>query len=122
MFGIGTDIVDIKRIVKVFKDYPERFPEKVLSTDELNIFLTHPRQKEYLAGRFAAKEAILKALGTGLRNASWTDISVLNDEIGKPLATLKGNLLLMANDKNIKEIHVSISHSDEYAVAFCIIE
>lgn len=122
MHGIGTDIVEINRIKKALERYPHRFPSRILSEEEMALAPGNQRFAQYLAGRFAAKEALLKAFGTGLRNCLWTDISILNNKLGKPEVNLKGNLLELANDIGIKQIQLSISHTSEYAVAFCIIE
>ena len=124
MFGIGTDIVEINRISKSLEQFPEKFPSKILAQDEYQVFLGHPRQIEYLAGRFAGKEAILKAFGTGLRECSWSNISILNNILGKPYVIITGDLLVTAKTKNVnpEKIYISLSHTKEYAVAFCIIE
>ena len=122
MFGIGTDIVEIKRIKKILTLYPNKFPVKILGDAELGLFNSRPKKVEFIAGRFAAKEAILKALGTGLRNCSWADITIINDDLGKPQVSLSGNLMTMAKANAIKQVHISISHGVEFAVAFCIIE
>lgn len=121
MIGIGTDIIEIERIEKVLAKYMKNFPLKLLSEEELIQYEVTNRKSEYLAGRFAAKEAVLKALGTGLRDCSWTDISITNNSYGKPIVTLNGKLLSMVKEKGIKEIQLSISHSRKNAVAFCII-
>lgn len=122
MFGIGTDIVEIRRIKKILELYPDKFPLKILGPEELELLNNRPKHIEFIAGRFAAKEAILKAFGTGLRNCSWGDIIILNDDLGKPVVNINGNLLKMVKDHGIRNIHISISHGQEFAVAFCIIE
>ncbi|WP_096202000.1 holo-ACP synthase [Bacillus sp. FJAT-45350] len=112
--GIGIDIVELSRIEKTIARQP-RFVEKILTVNELNVFhaLSKGRQVEYIAGRFAAKEAFVKAMGTGIsKKYSWHDVEILHNENRKPIlvAGVAGRL------------HVSISHSKEYAVAQVIIE
>lgn len=112
--GIGIDIVEIERIEKIAMRQP-RFVERILTVAERNIYetLSKRRQLEFLAGRFATKEAVAKAVGTGITHSiSWQDIEVLNDERGKPIV----------NAPIDSTIHLSISHSKEYAVAQVIIE
>jgi len=112
--GIGVDIVEIDRIEKAATRQP-RFVERILTEAERNVYetLTKRRQVEFLAGRFAAKEAVAKAVGTGITEMiGWQDIEVLNDERGKPIVNAPIN----------SPIHLSISHSKEYAVAQVIIE
>lgn len=113
--GIGMDIVEIER-VKAIATRQERFVERILTDAEQQVYhsLSSHRQIEFLAGRFAVKEAIAKAAGTGIgKKLSWQDIEVLYDTDGKPVATvahIKGN------------IHISITHSKQYACAQAIIE
>lgn len=110
--GLGTDIIEIARIDKVNKD--DRLAKRILTPDELkhyNSIVSGARKTAYLAGRFAVKEAYSKALGTGIGSAvSFNDINCMNDERGKPSLT------------NAPNAHVSISHSQDYAVATVIIE
>ena len=122
MLEIGTDIVEVERIKNAILKYPIKFPEKILSKEERLVYEAHKNKPIYLAGRFAAKEAVLKAFGMGLRNCSWHDIVISNDKLGKPVVNLKGNLALMANKLSVRKIHLSISHSHMYAIAFCVLE
>ncbi|MFO1446522.1 holo-ACP synthase [Bacillus sp. Bva_UNVM-123] len=112
--GIGIDIVELERIKKIY-ERQDRFVDRILTPAEKKIFqtLTENRKTEFLAGRFAAKEAYAKAVGTGLgENLSFLDIEIAKDEKGKPFIT-----------KPRKEgIHLSISHSKDYAVAQVVIE
>lgn len=108
VIGIGTDIIEIERIKKAIEK--KGFKERVFTEKELNE-LKNKRIESY-AGKFSAKEAISKALGTGVRGFSLVDIEILNDEMGKPKVYLKGAL----KDKEVK-IELSISHCKEYATA-----
>ncbi len=119
--GIGVDIIDVARIKKmVEKD--RGFIEKLFTETEIRYCSDKYRQEVHYAGRFAAKEAFLKAMGTGLRGAmAWTDISVENNELGKPGITLAGKTLENFKKNKFQTIHLSISHTRECAVAFVII-
>ncbi|WP_297990901.1 holo-ACP synthase [Anoxybacillus sp.] len=113
--GIGIDIVDLSRIAHLLERQP-KFIERVLTDNERMRFfeLSSKRKIEFVAGRFAAKEAYAKALGTGIGvHVSFSDVEVKNDEYGKPYIDS-----LLADQR----VHVSISHSDHYAVAQVIIE
>ena len=113
--GIGIDIIELDRIEKaVFKN--KRFPARILTNNELNIyedFSTDKRKVEFLAGRFAVKEAFAKALGTGIGKVSFQDIEVLPNEAGSPC--------LSVSTFDTEKVFVSISHSKAYAVAQVII-
>lgn len=114
--GIGNDIIEISRIEKAIKK--TNFITKVFTENEIKLFEIKGSRAEFFAGRFAAKEAISKALGTGFREFSLTDIEVLNNELGKPYVTFK-NSIDSYNKKYF--IDISISHCKEYAVAVAII-
>lgn len=122
IIGIGTDIVEIRRIKKIMNDKSNSFLKKIFTDKEIKLLEERNLRSEYIAGRFAAKEAIAKALGTGFREFSFRDITVLNDELGKPIVKLDGNAKKIA-DKNGKTIlHLSISHGDDAAIAYAILE
>lgn len=122
IIGIGTDIVEIRRIKKIMNDKSNSFLKKIFTDKEIKLLEERNLRPEYIAGRFAAKEAIAKALGTGFREFSFRDITVLNDELGKPIVKLDGNAKKIA-DKNGKTIlHLSISHGDDAAIAYAILE
>lgn len=115
--GIGTDIIEIERIAKTIEN--TGFCSRYFSEKEQEYFLKKRNHPQTIAGNFAAKEAFSKALGTGFRDMSLKDISVLRDPLGKPYIELTGNLSVMVENA---KIHVSISHSEKYAVAHVIIE
>jgi holo-[acyl-carrier protein] synthase len=120
--GIGVDIIDVARMKKMVEK-SKGFVEKVFTQTEIRYCRDKYRQEVHFAGRFAAKEAFLKAMGTGLRGAmAWTDISVENNELGKPGITLAGKTLEIFKKNKFQTIHLSISHTREYAVAFVIIQ
>ena len=124
IYGIGTDIADIERIRKVLEKHGDHFAETVLSAKELEIFCERSGKAEFLAGRWAGKEAFSKALGTGIgENCSFHEIEILPDEKGRPvIARLYGKALKTVQDKGIENYHISISHEREYATAYVILE
>jgi holo-[acyl-carrier protein] synthase len=112
--GIGLDIVEINRII-VLLEKQKRFPDRILTSNEKTIFeeLAGRRQVEFLAGRFAAKEAFSKAYGTGIgKDLSFHDIEIGNNEKGKPYVIKPYS----------SGVHLSITHSREYAAAQVLIE
>ena len=112
IFGIGIDIIEIDRIENAIKKNP-RFLERNFTEKEVKF--------ESIAGNFASKEAISKAIGTGIRGFKLKDIEILRDELGKPIVNTYNNLSEICIKYNIKEIKVSISHSKNYAVANSLI-
>lgn len=116
IYGLGNDIVEIYRIEKALKN--ERFKMKVYTSKEIEIVEKKGNPFASYAGRFSAKEAISKALGTGVREFSLLDIEILNDELGKPYVNLTG--ALEKYSENYK-IDISISHCKEYATAVALI-
>ena len=117
IYGIGTDIIEISRI-EISINRTKTFKEKVYTKNEIEHIEKKRNPYASYAGRFAAKEAVSKALGTGVRNFSLRDIEILNDELGKPNIILYNNL----NDFTKKFVfQVSISHSKKYAVSMVII-
>lgn len=120
IFGIGIDIIEIDRIEKAIKKNP-RFLERNFTEREVLYFKENNFKTESIAGNFAAKEAISKAIGTGIRGFKLKDIEILRDELGKPIVNTYNNLSKICIKYNIKEIKVSISHSENYAVANSLI-
>ena len=123
IYGIGTDIVKISRITKMKS--LSSFAEKILSLNELEIASQYKNDNliKYLAKQFAAKEAISKAFGTGIRKPIlMKDIEIMRDKIGKPylnpLAEVKKTIL----DLGITKSHVSLADESEYVIAFAILE
>lgn len=121
IYGIGTDIVEIDRMKKAIAK--EAFVKRVFSEAEIDY--CHSRKAgapASFAGRFAAKEAVLKAFGTGLRDGRLVDIEVINDELGCPHLVLKGYFKEMMEAQGIKRVWISISHAQAYATAQCVME
>ena len=117
MLTTGVDIIEIPRIKETLDRYGERFLKRVFTPDE--IAYCRGRAPN-LAGRFAAKEATMKALGTGVRGVSWKDIEVIRAESGAPSVKLHGRAKARAERLQVVEISLSISHSREFAVAFVV--
>ena len=117
MFTTGVDIIEIPRIKRVLDRYGQRFLNRVFTPAE--IAYCRGRAPN-LAGRFAAKEAAMKALGTGVRGVSWKDIEVIRADSGAPSLRLHGRAEKRAERLQVGEMSLSISHSREYAVAFVV--
>ena len=125
ILGIGVDIIEIDRIEKAIKKQ-NNFLEKIFTNKEIEYFQNRKMNIEVIAGNFAAKEAISKALGTGFRGISFLDIEVLRDELGKPLVNIenkiKKNIEYILGDRQAYKIHLTISHSKSNAVAYAVFE
>ncbi|MBQ8829887.1 MAG: holo-ACP synthase [Burkholderiaceae bacterium] len=125
--GLGCDIVEIDRIQKAYSDRGKRFAEVVLSEEELKVFeerytLSPERGIRYIAGRWAAKEAFSKAMGTGVRGVvRLRDISVLNNELGAPYLKFSGALEAEIKEKRLR-FFLSISDSTTVSMAFVVSE
>ena len=117
MLTTGVDIIEIPRIKQVLDRYGQRFLNRVFTPDE--IAYCRGRAPN-LAGRFAAKEAAMKALGTGVRGVGWKDIEVIRADSGAPSLRLHGRAEKRAERLQVGEMSLSISHSREYAVAFVV--
>lgn len=119
--GIGIDIIEIKRIENSIQKN-RRFMERLFTPNEIDYFKSCNYSINTIAGNFSAKEAVMKALGTGLRYFKWKDIEILRDDLGKPHVILKNNAKLVAENKDIARILVSISHCKDYATAQAVAE
>lgn len=117
----GIDMVDCVRLEQVIRRHGDRFLKRVFTAAELDYCLGKKRRIEHLAGRFAAKEAVLKLLGTGLRSGmKWTEIEVTNEASGQPTVRLAGQCRSIAEEKNLGKILVSISHIETHAIASAV--
>ena len=124
IIGIGVDLCEIARIHDAVRRRGDHFAQRILATDELTEFnqLNPSMQAGFLAKRFAAKEAIAKALGTGIgRGFGFRDITVSHDELGKPLVILNSENATLSSACGSR-IHLSISDERTHAIAFCTIE
>ncbi len=119
IFGIGTDIVRVARMQKSLEKYGERFARRILTETEFAGFQKNVRPANFLAKRFAAKEATAKAMGTGFNQGlSLHHISVGHDALGKPLLEFSGAASDFMKKHGIVESHISLADEAEYAVAF----
>lgn len=117
--GIGTDIVAIARIEEGLQRHGDRFAERILADSEIEGFRAAVRPASYLAKRFAAKEAMAKAMGTGFRDGlSLRHIAVGHDAKGRPLIELNGRAEELCRELGIGACHLSLSDERDYAVAF----
>ncbi|AGM24202.1 holo-ACP synthase [Fusobacterium animalis] len=118
--GIGNDIIEIERIEKAISK--ESFKDKIYTQRELENIKKRGNRAETYAGVFSAKEAISKAIGTGVREFSLTDLEILNDDLGKPYVVVSEKLdKIIKSKKKDYQIEISISHSKKYATAMAII-
>jgi holo-[acyl-carrier protein] synthase len=123
ILGIGTDIVECLRIARMIDHHGEMFITRVYTDAEIDYCSTRKAATQHYAGRWAAKEAVLKALGTGWRRGiSWRDIEVLNDRHGAPVVTLRGGAEEVCRKAGIQQMHLSISHCRSHAIAYAIAE
>lgn len=121
IIGIGTDIVQVKRIAEAMQNYGERFRNRIFTPVEQEYCEQHPPTKMlHYAARFAYKEAFSKAIGTGItKGFQFKDCGLKNLPTGQPVADLSG---VLAERWGTYTIHISLSHTDEYAVAMVVIE
>lgn len=128
IIGIGTDIIEIARVAKAWERKGQRFVCRICSPKEAELFAAmqsdrscSKAQLERMAARFACKEAVMKALGTGWRHGvAWNEIEILHRPSGQPYVNLLGRTKEISREKGIVEIQVSMSHDNERAVAFAI--
>ncbi len=120
VYGIGIDIIEIDRIRESVENFGDKFLNKVFTQTELDYSLNKPNKYQHLAARFAAKEAIAKALSfKGDRGFRWKDIEIYNELNGMPSAKLYNNLLEILGEG--KELKITMSHSQNYVTCFAII-
>jgi len=123
IYGVGTDIVNIERVKKILSKNRDSFVKRVLSEHEQALFANKADSAAYFAKRFAAKEAFAKALGTGIgRGVSFKELTVRNNENGKPHFIPSEKLSQYLVENNIKQVHLSISDESQIAIAFVVLE
>ena len=121
--GIGIDLVENVRIEKIINKWGQKFLQRVFSEGEINYCGRHIQASLNYGARFAAKEAFLKALGIGLgRGVKLREIEVVHDDQGKPDLSLHGEANLQIEQRQIKRIHLSLTHTKNYATAIVILE
>jgi holo-[acyl-carrier protein] synthase len=118
--GIGTDIIEVARIRASYEKFGERFLTRILCERETNYCLSHKDPAPFIAARFAAKEAVSKAFGTGIgRSLGWLDIEVCRKESGQPYVTLHGKGAELLNGR---KLHLTLSHTTQHATATAVLE
>lgn len=123
IFGIGTDIVRVARMQQDLDRFGERFAERILTAAELQEYRQNANKANFLARRFAAKEAAVKALGTGFsQGVQLHDIEVAHDAQGKPILEFRGRAREFLQEKNISIAHISLADEQDHAVAFVTLE
>lgn len=121
ILGIGNDIIEIERIRLAIERFGKRFLNRIFTSQEQEYCLSHKEFYRHFAGRFAAKEAIAKALGSGFSlGLEWTDIEILKNEKGKPIACFSPKIEGLMESLKDSQILISISHCHEYATAFAV--
>ena len=119
MIGLGTDIIEISRIRKSYERFGDSFLDHVYSKNERELLKNKPSDVQFLAGRFAAKEAIYKSLSPRLEyGIGWKEMEILRASSGLPEVVLSGRAQKRAEELGIKKVMISISHCRDYAVAF----
>jgi len=121
--GLGVDLARIERFRRLLKEHKETVLERLFTPEEKAYALKKADSAPFLAARFAAKEAFMKALGTGLRHGvSWREIEVVKDQAGKPTLELQGKTAQIFAARGGGNLHLSLSHDGEYAVASVVLE
>ncbi len=122
IFGIGIDVVEIGRIADAIRRHGQRFLEKIFFQSEVDYCRSMKEPATHFAARFAAKEAVAKALGTGFSGSiNWKDIEVRRKANGEPFVVLHAGAAELAGRSGITEVFVSLSHTQDYAVAQAIL-
>jgi len=123
ILGTGIDITEVARIASAFEQHGERFVNRVLVADEVAYCLQHRKPAPFLAARFAAKEAISKAFGTGIgAQLGWHDMEIKRKESGEPFVVLHGKGKALFESRGAKSLHISLTHTENYAAATAILE
>jgi len=123
ILGIGIDIIEVARIASSYEKFGERFVNRLLLADEIAYCLSHKNPAPFLAARFAAKEAISKAFGTGIgASLGWQDMEIRHRESGEPFVVLHGKGKKLFKSRRAKRLLVSLSHTVNYAAATAILE
>jgi holo-[acyl-carrier protein] synthase len=123
ILGVGIDIIEVKRIEASYEKFGERFIKRILRDNEIAYCLSHKAPGPFLAARFAAKEAISKAFGTGIgAKLSWQDMEVAKKPSGEPYVILHGGGATLLAERNARMVLISLSHTQEHATAVAILE
>jgi len=119
LISIGTDIIECVRIAQMIEKHGEVFLQRVFTQREILYCSSRKTATQHYAGRWAAKEAVLKVLGTGwAKGILWTDVEIINEVSGAPVIKITGKAAEIARDRGIREVMITISHCRAYATAF----
>jgi holo-[acyl-carrier protein] synthase len=123
ILGTGIDIIEVARIDASFQKFGDRFLQRILRPDEIAYCLSHKRPAPFLAARFAAKEAISKAFGTGIgAQLGWQDIEVARKPSGEPFVILHEPAEKLLRERGGRIVHLTLSHTEQHACAMAILE
>ena len=123
ILGTGIDLIEVTRIADSFAKFGERFVNRILLPNEITYCLAHKNPAPFLAVRFAAKEAVSKAFGTGIGvQLGWQDIEIRRKESGEPFVILHGKGKLLFESRGARQLHISLTHTENYAAATAILE
>jgi holo-[acyl-carrier protein] synthase len=123
ILGIGIDLVEVARIAASYEKFGEAFVNRVLLPAEITYCLAHKNPAPYLAVRFAAKEAVVKAFGTGIgAELNWLDIEICRHDTGAPYVVFHGKGKELFTARRAKQLHISLTHTENYAAATAILE
>ena len=123
VIGIGVDLVEVARIEHSLERFGERFLRRVFTEGEISYSTSMKFAARHLAARFAAKEAVSKAFGTGIGKAmGWRDIDVRKKESGEPYLVFEGGARQLAKERGIKEALITLSHTDHHAMAMIVLQ
>jgi holo-[acyl-carrier protein] synthase len=123
ILGTGIDIIEVARIRSSLERFGERFGQRILLQDEIAYCLSHKDSAPFVAARFAAKEAVSKAFGTGISaQLGWQDIEIRRKESGEPFVVLHGKGKKLFESRGAKQLLISLSHTEHYAAATAVLE
>ncbi len=122
IFGVGTDIVELSRVQSIYDKFGEHFVDRLLMDEERILFDKSKRPVRFLAMRFAAKEATVKAMGTGFANGMWIrDVGIINDPLGRPLLIWSDRGSRVCDELGVGEGHVSLTDEAGLVLAFAVV-
>lgn len=123
ILGVGIDIIEVARIAASLEKFGHRFGERILLPEETTYCLAHRNPAPFVAARFAAKEAISKAFGTGIgAQLGWRDMEIAHKETGEPYVVLHGKGKKLFESRQAKNLFISISHTEAYAAVVAVLE
>ena len=123
ILGIGTDLIEVARIAAAFEKFGARFAGRILLPDEIAYCQSHRNPAPFLAARFAAKEAVSKAFGTGIGSQlGWQDMEIRRRESGEPWVLLHAKGKLLFETHGARQLLISLSHTEHYATAVAVLE